>query len=131
MTGHGTGALLVALGAAGGAPARWWVDRAVTRALDRRGTGGGLPWGTLTVNVVGSLLLGIVAGLTVRLGTDVVALLVGTGFCGAFTTFSTFAVETVRLADAGRGRDAALHVVGSVVLGLAVAAAGFAAGVRL
>lgn len=131
MTGHGAGALLVTLGAAAGAPARWWVDRAVTRALDRRGAGAGLPWGTLTVNLAGSLLLGLVAGSTVRLGTDVVALLVGTGFCGAFTTFSSFAVETVRLADAGRGRAAALYVVGSVVAGLAVAAVGFSAGVRL
>lgn len=131
MTGHGTGALLVTVGAAVGAPARWWVDRAVTRAVAGRTGAQDVPWGTLTVNLVGSLLLGVVAGLTVRLGTDVVALLVGTGFCGAFTTFSTFAVETVRLADAGRWRAAAANVVGSVALGLVLATLGYAVGVRL
>lgn len=134
MTGHATGALLVTLGAAVGAPARWWVDRAVTAATAataRRPGARDLPWGTLSVNLVGSLVLGVVAGLTVRLGTDVVALLVGTGFCGAFTTFSTFAVESVRLAEAGRWRAAAGNVVGSVALGLVVATLGYALGVRL
>lgn len=131
MTGHGTGALLVTLGAAVGAPARWWVDRAVTAATAGRPGARDLPWGTLSVNLVGSLVLGVVAGLTVRLGTDVVALLVGTGFCGAFTTFSTFAVESVRLAEAGRWRAAAGNVLGSVALGLVVATLGYALGVRL
>ena len=127
MTGHAAGALLVALGGRRGAPARWWVDRAVTR----RARGGGLPWGTLTVSVVGSLLLVLVAGLTVRLGTDVVALPRRHRLLRGLHSSRPSPSRRSGSADAGRGRARGLHVVGSVVLGLAVAAAGFAAGVRL
>lgn len=101
-------ALLVACGAAFGAPARYLLDRAVQRRHD-----GAFPWGTFCVNVLGSALLGVVAA---RAGHDAAAL-AGTGFCGAFTTYSTFAVETVRL---GTTRLAAAYVVASVVIGLAV-----------
>lgn len=89
--------LAVALGGALGALARYGVALALPPRPD-----GGLPWATLLVNVLGSLLLGVVAALaaTGRLGQPAQALL-ATGFCGAFTTFSTFSLETVLLARAG------------------------------
>ncbi|HET7490029.1 MAG TPA: fluoride efflux transporter CrcB [Acidimicrobiales bacterium] len=105
-----------------GAPARFLVDGWVA---DR--VGGAFPWGTLVVNVAGSLVLGVVTGLVLYHGfpatTRVVA---GTGFCGAFTTFSTFAYETVRLAEEGETRPAAVNVAVTLCSGLAAAAAGLA-----
>ncbi|MFY1584304.1 fluoride efflux transporter CrcB [Micromonospora sp. WMMD734] len=110
--------LLIALGAALGAPLRYLTDRAVQARHDSR-----FPWGTLTVNVAGSLLLGAVAG--VPAGPTVTAL-VGTGFCGALTTWSTFGYETVRLARAGDRRYALANVLVSVLAGLGAATLGFA-----
>jgi CrcB protein len=77
---------------------------------------------TLTVNVVGSFILGCVAG-GVRPGSDGV-LLLGTGFCGAFTTFSTYAVDTVKLVEAGKYVPAVLYVVSSNFLSLGAAVSG-------
>ena len=112
--------LLVALGAAVGAPARFLADRAVQAWQDGR-----FPLGTLAVNVVGSFVLGLLAGAGA--GTDTRAL-AGTGFCGALTTYSTFSYETLRLAEGGRPALAALNVAGSVLAGLGAAAAGVALG---
>lgn len=100
----------VALGAAVGAPLRYVVGH----LLD-----GGLARGTVLVNWVGSLLLGWFSGL--GLTGDAVALL-GTGFCGALTTFSTFQVETIRLADDGYAGVAVGYAAASLAAGLAVAA---------
>jgi CrcB protein len=111
--------LLVALGAAVGAPARYLTDRAVQR-LHR----GHFPFGTLTVNVVGSFVLGLVAGGTAT--TTGVYALVGTGFCGALTTYSTFGYETVRLLEQGAPRRALANAAVSIAAGLGAAAAGFA-----
>lgn len=83
-------------GGALGATCRFLVDRAM-----RRRHPGPFPGGTLVVNVVGSLLLGLLAGVGTALPGWVGALL-GTGFCGALTTYSTFSHETVRLVTAGR-----------------------------
>lgn len=114
--------LLVALGAAVGAPLRYLVDRAVQARHDAV-----FPWGTLIVNVAGSFILGLVVGGTAAGAVPgSVAALVGTGFCGALTTYSTFGYETLRLAETGASRDAVLNVVVSVVLGLAAAACGVA-----
>lgn len=107
-------ALLVVLGAAVGAPLRYAVDRVVQARY-------GSPWGTFAVNTAGSLVLGVVVGTAAS--PEVVAL-VGTGFCGALTTYSTFALETMSLAERGRRGAAALNAVGSVVVGLAAAALG-------
>ena len=109
--------LLIALGAAVGAPLRYLVDRAVQARF-----GSAFPWGTLTVNVAGSLLLGVLAGLPV--GPALGALL-GTGLCGALTTYSTFGYETLRLARTGTRRRALANVLLSVTAGLAAATAGF------
>lgn len=109
--------LLVALGAAIGAPARFLVDRWVQSRHDSV-----FPWGTLAVNVAGSLVLGAVHGWPTA--PDGVRLAVGVGFCGALTTYSTFAFETVRLAESGARRYAALNALGSLAAGLAAALAG-------
>ena len=115
--------LLVLLGGAVGAPARYLLDRWVQ---SRRPSV--LPWGTFTVNAVGSLLLGVAAGASAATGgPDWVLLLVGTGFCGALTTFSTFSFETVRLVEEGEVPAAVLNVVGSVAVGIACCAGGWSA----
>ena len=114
-------ALFVVLGGAAGAPTRWWLDQVVPRRPD------GVPWGTVVINVLGSFVLGALLGATT--GGDLAVhpwvALIGTGFCGAFTTFSTFGFETVRLAEVGAYSAAARNVVLSLGLGLAAAAAGW------
>ncbi|MEU5673886.1 fluoride efflux transporter CrcB [Micromonospora sp. NPDC047753] len=110
--------LLIALGAAVGAPLRYLTDRAVQ---SRHGSA--FPWGTLLVNVAGSLLLGVLVGWPV--GPAVSALL-GTGFCGALTTYSTFSYETLRLTTDGHRLLALANVLGSVAAGLAAATTGYA-----
>jgi CrcB protein len=119
--------LLVALGAAVGAPVRYLVDRAVQARHDSV-----LPWGTLTVNAVGSLLLGLIAGALAAGGPGRgFAALAGTGFCGGLTTFSTFGYETVRLVEDGSRTAAAVNVAANVVVGLAAVSAGWAAGLTI
>jgi CrcB protein len=83
---------------------------------------GHLPGGILIVNVVGSALAGAVIGLAERaaVGDDLRLVLV-TGFCGGLTTFSTWCVETVELADGGRWRAASLNVLVTVALALGAA----------
>lgn len=112
--------LLVVLGAAIGAPLRYLVDR-VLRV--RYGTT--LPWGTFAVNVSGSILLGLLVGAA---APPPVFALVGTGFCGALTTYSTFGLETVQLAAAGRRGIAVLNALGSAAACLAGAGLGLALG---
>jgi len=114
-------ALLVALGAAIGAPARYLIDRAVTHRRQAR-SAGDFPWGTLTVNVLGSFVLGVV--LTLPLPAQARWLL-GTGFCGALTTYSTFSYETLRLTEDGALLLALINMVGSVLAGLTAVAAGW------
>jgi fluoride exporter len=116
-------ALLVALGAAAGAPLRWWLDQHV-----RRRAGDRFPWGTLLINVVGSLVLGAVLGATAGRADTWLVALVGTGFCGGFTTFSSFGFETFRLAEDGAYVASTLNVVLSVGAGLLAAAVGWAVG---
>lgn len=119
--------LLVAIGGAAGAAARYLADISLTRLLGR-----GLPWGTLTVNLVGSAALGVLAGLYLGSGvsTGVMALF-GTGFCGALTTASTLTWETVALAEDGRPGRAATYVAVSLALGLGLAGGGLVLGLAL
>ena len=107
--------LWVALGAAVGAPARYLTDRALGRLLPGR-----FPWGTFAVNVVGSFVLGLVS---VSAG-PAVASLVGVGFCGALTTYSTFAYEVVALTQRRAVVVAAVHLLGSVAAGVVAAVLG-------
>lgn len=104
--------ILVMVGAAVGAPLRYLTDRAVQSRHDTT-----FPWGTFVVNVVGSFVLGLATG---RLPSDL-QLLVGTGFCGALTTYSTFSYETLRLAEDGSLLLAVANVAASVAAGLAAA----------
>lgn len=112
--------VLVALGGALGAPLRFFTDR----ALGARGASV-FPWGTFTVNVLGSFVLGAVVGAGLSPG---VTALVGAGFCGALTTYSTFSLETYRLIRDGSFLLAAANVAGSLAAGLLAAVLGFWAG---
>jgi len=84
-------------------------------------------WATLAINVVGSLLLGILVEAGRELPSAVRAAL-GVGFLGGFTTFSTFSVQAVAEVEAGRPETAALYVTASVALGLLAAAVGYGLG---
>jgi CrcB protein len=110
--------LILAVVAAGavGSVARYLIGRAGAKAA--------WPWPVLLVNVAGSLLAGM------AMHTDA-ALIVVTGFAGGLTTFSTFSVETVQLAMAGRWRAAVANVAANLALGLAAAALGWFAGLAL
>ena len=115
----------VAAGAATGALARWlvagWLDSGAGPS------GGAFPWATLAVNVGGSLLIGMLAGLVARrlLASVSLQLALMTGFCGAFTTFSAFGLETVFLVRAGHPGLAMAYVLVSLPLWLAAAWAGY------
>ena len=109
------------LGAGVGAAARYRLDRAISRRAS-----GALPLGTFTINVLGAFLLGIVVGAEPAAG---VAALVGTGFCGGFTTFSTFSYEAVRLLQAGDLRPAFTYVAASLAFGMLAAIPGYWLGV--
>ena len=114
--------LLVITGAAIGAPMRYLSDRAVQARHDTV-----FPWGTLTVNVLGSLILGIITGAVTAGGASPqVQLAVGTGFCGALTTYSTFSYETLRLLEDDARFFAAANVVASIVAGVGAAFLGVA-----
>ncbi|WDO10055.1 fluoride efflux transporter CrcB [Streptomyces murinus] len=113
--------LLVVAGAVVGAPARYLTDRAVQSRHDSV-----FPWGTFVVNVVGSLILGLVTGaVATGAAGPQVQLLLGTGLCGALTTYSTFSYETLRLTEAGSGLYASVNVVAGVAAGPAAAFAGY------
>jgi fluoride exporter len=86
------------------------------------------PWGTFVVNISGSFALGLLAGLVLAQGWSKDAqTLLGTGFLGAYTTFSTYAYETVRRAEEGAPRVAVAYAVGSMAVGVAAAALGLVA----
>ncbi|MGY1724955.1 fluoride efflux transporter CrcB [Blastococcus sp. SYSU DS0533] len=116
--------LLAALGGALGALARWGLGEAFPHSPT------GLPWATLAVNLTGCLLLGaLTAVLAARApGAPWIRPFLGVGVLGGFTTYSTFAVEVVQLADAGAPGTAVGYVLLSVLGGVAAAAAGTVAG---
>ncbi len=118
--------LLVVLGGAVGAPLRYLVDQ-----LLRSRYGSAFPWGTLAVNVAGSLVLGVVAGAVSGGAPAWLATLVGTGFCGALTTFSTFGYETLRLVEEGQPIRGAVNVAVSLLAGLGACTAGWLLAVTL
>ena len=112
--------LLVVAGASLGAPTRYLVDRTIQRKHDSI-----FPWGTFTVNVAGSFLLGLLTGaVTTGAAPHQVQVALGVGFCGALTTYSTFSYETLRLAEQNARFFAVANVVGSIVAGLGAATLG-------
>jgi CrcB protein len=115
--------IAVALAGGFGAVARFLVDTALS-ARTRRA----LPFGTLAVNLSGALILGALAGATVDGDAYLVA---GTGLIGAYTTFSTWMLETHRLAENGRAAAALANIVGSLALGLGAVALGHTIGAAL
>jgi fluoride exporter len=109
--------LLVFAGALVGAPLRYLTDRTVQARHDSV-----FPWGTLIVNVTGCLILGVLTGSTLPAG---VLALLGTGFCGALTTYSTFSYETLRLLERKAYFYAAMNVAVSLIAGLGAALLGY------
>jgi CrcB protein len=108
--------------AAVGAPVRYLVDGAIG---DR--TSGAFPWGTFVINTTGSLLLGFLTGLALYHGfASAPKVVLGTGFCGAYTTFSTHTFETIRLLEDGAHREAVRNALGTLAAGTAAAAVGLA-----
>jgi fluoride exporter len=115
-------ALMVVLGAMVGAPLRYLVDRAVQTKHDSV-----FPWGTFTVNIAGSFILGVlIKGSAAHAVPGTVYALAGTGLCGALTTYSTFGYETVRLLEDRVRAYAVLNVAASIVAGLGAAYCGVA-----
>lgn len=126
--------LLVLVGGAVGAPARFLIDRAVMR-----GRGGSMPWGTFAVNVIGSFVLGVVVGAAsvappqavhtvVGLSPEQWRLLLGTGFCGALTTYSTFSFENLRFLQEGRAQAALANTGLTLAATVVAVASGLALG---
>ncbi len=117
--------LAIAVGGAAGAVMRFWVSTLTYRLL-----GQGFPWGTLMVNVTGSLAMGFIYVLLVErlsLGPEWRAVLM-IGFLGAFTTFSTFSVEALNLVQAGSPMRALLYILASVIFCVLAAYVGMIAG---
>ncbi len=103
-----------------GAVLRYLIDQVVQH---RRG--GDFPYGSLVVNITGSMLLGLSTGLALHHGLPATpTLLIGTGFAGGYTTLSTWAWETLALAEVGDRLEAGINIAGSLAAGLAAAAAG-------
>ncbi|OSZ58905.1 chromosome condensation protein CrcB [Streptomyces pharetrae CZA14] len=114
--------LLVVVGGMIGAPLRYLTDRAVQSRHDSV-----FPWGTFAVNVTGCLVLGLLTGATAAGAADSpLRLFLGTGLCGALTTYSTFSYETLRLVESGARLPAAANAMGSVAAGLGATSGGYA-----
>ena len=114
--------LLVMIGGAVGAFARYQFGRASFHLW-----GGSWPWGTLGVNIVGGLLMGVLAGWLARFGADggeQLRLLLGVGILGGFTTFSSFSLEIMLMIEGGQWASAVLYAMASVVLSVVALFAG-------
>jgi len=115
---------MVAVGAALGGAVRYWVMTAMARRCGER-----FPWGTLTVNVAGSMLLGGILGAGGGGESSGLAgwrVMAAVGFCGGLTTFSTFALQSLSLVSERRWGALAANMAGSVALCVVGAAVGFA-----
>jgi len=110
----------VLIAGAAGAIARYLVDGAVQSRV-----GGVFPWGTFFVNISGSFILGVIVGFALYQGlSDAPRAILGAGFCGAYTTFSTFTYETFRLGNEGSRVTAFTNVISSTLAGALAAAVG-------
>lgn len=114
--------LYVGIGGFAGGIARYLVSTLI------RWKGNGFPWGTFIVNMVGCLLVGMLVTLFNRLpnASSHLNLLLTVGFCGAFTTFSTFSKESLSLLQSGNYITFTFYVVGSIVLGITAVVIGYA-----
>lgn len=117
--------LLVALGGALGSLARYGVNVWTARAF-----GPAFPWGTLTVNVAGGFVMGLIAALLALRGGEAgeARLFLMTGVLGGFTTFSAFSLDAVTLWERGEAGVALMYVAASVSLSVAALVAGLALG---
>ncbi|ASN21069.1 fluoride efflux transporter CrcB [Arthrobacter sp. YN] len=112
--------ILLALAGGVGAAVRFVVDGFVRARLKTA-----FPWGTVTINISGSLLLGFLAGLVMRgQAPESLMLILGTGFLGGYTTFSTASLETIRLVQSGRTALAVINGLGTMTVSVMAAAAG-------
>lgn len=117
-------AVAVGLAAAAGAAARYLLDQLVQQWHDQT-----FPWGTFVINVSGSFALGLLTGLAVHHGLPATTTtVVGVGFLGGYTTWSTYLWESLSLAEAGALAEAGVNLVGSLATGLAAAAVGLGIG---
>jgi fluoride exporter len=113
-------ALWVSMAGSLGAIARFVLDAEIRRRLRSN-----FPWGTLAVNVSGSLLLGVLVGVVIFHGGDPgLETVLGVGFCGGYTTFSAVSVEAVQLIRQNRRREAAFDIGGTLVLAVVACAVG-------
>jgi CrcB protein len=119
-----TSYLLVAAGGAIGSVGRAWVGIAAARLF-----GLSFPWGTMIINIVGSAIIGIIAATALSPGRTVLSpeirIFLMVGFCGGFTTFSSFSLQTFELLRDGRPGAALANIVASVVLCIAATAAAY------
>lgn len=119
--------VLVGVGGALGSIARHGIGLAIARVSPARV----IPYATMTVNLAGCLAIGVLAGLAANeriTMTPAMRAFLFAGVLGGFTTFSSFGLDTLSLAQGGRTGTAALNVVIQVAVGLALVAAGYAAG---
>jgi CrcB protein len=113
-------AFAVAVVSGVGAVCRYIIDQVISHKHTSV-----FPWGTFAVNIVGSFVLGLSTGLATHHGLSTsAALIIGSGFCAGFTTFSTWMWETLALAETGAFLQAGLNAFGSLAIGLAAAGCG-------
>lgn len=122
-----TGLVFVLIGAAFGAPARYLIDRSIQARHQTL-----MPWGTMTANILGTTVLGLLAGLDTNHDLPHhLALGIGVGVCGTLTTFSTYSYESLRLYETGARTQAMLNIVVTLAAGLGAVTIGYAIGTAL
>ncbi len=123
-------ALGLALAGGLGSALRYLVDQSVTRLVNRRDTpAAALPWGTFSINVTGSFVLGVLSAAAAQgLVSEDLRLVLGVGLCGGYTTFSTAMVDTLRLQLQARPLGAVLYFNGTLVCATGAAALGWVLG---